>query len=175
VAIKALARQSDVEPKSVRVEMKDGGQVVFAAKPGHSLELEKIHAALKETRLSGKPGSTRAQLLYLELTVEGEVVESGKALVLKVNGTTQVFRLEEEPAARANPAEVTELGRLQKVLAQGGKVIRVTGRVKGWSGHFPAVLRELPGEFAPPPDNPHQPSVRQPPLLHVVGFEEAKK
>ena len=66
--------------------MKDGGRVVFAAKPGHSLDLEKIHAALKETRLSGKPGSTRAQLHYLELTIEGEVLESGKALVLKVNG-----------------------------------------------------------------------------------------
>jgi hypothetical protein len=60
------------------------------------------------------------------------------------------------------------------MLAQGAKVIRVTGRVKGWSGHFPAVLRELPGEFAPPA-NPRQPPVRQPPLLHVVGFEEAKK
>jgi hypothetical protein len=60
-------------------------------------------------------------------------------------------------------------------VAQGQKVINVTGRVKGWSGHFPAVLRELPAEFTPVPKNQHGPPVRRPPLLYVVGFVEAKK
>jgi len=55
VAIKALARQSDVDPTSLKVEMVDGGRVAFAAREGYSLDLEKIHACLKETRLSGKP------------------------------------------------------------------------------------------------------------------------
>src|SRR5262245_55207059 len=156
--------------------MVDGGRVVFAARPGCSLDLEKIHACLKETRLSGKPpGKTRSQILYLELTVQGEVVKDGKELLLKVNGTKQVFRLGDEPDRQAVPPEGTDFQRLQKAVAKGRKVVSVTGRVKGWSGHFPGVLRELPVEFAPDPGDPHKAPVRRPPLLYVVGFEEAKK
>lgn len=145
---------------------------MFAARPGCSLDLEKIHASLKETRLSGMPGTTRSQILYLELTVMGEAVVSGKELLLKVKGTKEVFRLEDEPG-KAIPPEGTVFQRLQKAVAKGQQMIHVTGRVKGWSGHFPAVLRELPGEFAPV--TPHNPPVRRPPLLYVVGFEEVKK
>src|SRR5207249_338340 len=95
---------------------------------------------------------TNAQILYLELTVLGEVVESGKEVLLKVKGTKEVFQLEDEPD-KTIPAEGTALKRLKKAVAKGQKLIGVTGRVKGWSGHFPAVLRELPGEFAPLPEN----------------------
>ena len=172
--MKSLARQSDVEATSVKVETEDGGRVVFAAKSGCSLDLEKIHACLKETRLSGKPGRTNAQILYLELTVTGEVVESGKEVLLKVKGTKEVFRLEDEPG-KPIPAEGTAFERLKKAVANGQKVIGVTGRVKGWSGHFPAVLRELPVEFAPNPEKLLGPPVRRSALLYVVGFEEAKK
>jgi hypothetical protein len=176
VAVKALARQSDVEPTSVKVEMVDGGRVAFTARQGRSLDLGKIHACLKETRLSGKPpGKTRSRILYLELTVKGEVVKDGKELLLEVNGTKQVFRLGDEPRPEDAPLEETDFQRLQKAVAKGRKVLSVTGRVKGWSGHFPAVLRELPGEFAPDPGDPRKPPVRRPPLLYVVGFEEAKK
>lgn len=174
MATKALAHQSDVEATSVMVEREDGGRVVFAARPGCSLDLEKIHACLKETRLSGKPGRTGAQILYLELTVLGEVVESGKEVLLKVKGTKEVFRLEDEPG-KTMPAEGTALKRLKKAVAKGQKEIAVTGRVKGWSSHFPAVLRELPGEVAPIPETLLGPPVRRPTLLYVVGFEEAKK
>jgi hypothetical protein len=174
VAVKALARQSDVEPTSVKVETEDDRPIVFAAKPGCSLDLEKIHACLKETRLSGKPGRTGSHILYLELTVMGEVVESGKEVLLKVKGTKEVFRLGDEPG-KTIPAEGTAFQRLKKAVANGQKVIGVTGRVKGWSGHFPAVLSELPGEFGPNPENPLGPPVRRPALLYVVGFEEAKK
>jgi len=54
-------------------------------------------------------------------------------------------------------------------------VVSVTGRVQGWKGHFPAVLRELPGESTPGAGDPRKPPVRRPPLLYVVGFEEAEK
>jgi hypothetical protein len=176
VAAKALTRPFDVEPSSVKVEMVDGGRLVFAARPGCSLDLERIHASLKETRLSGKPpGRTRAQILYLELTVKGELTTSGDELLLKVGGSKQVFRLEEQPGRKALPPEETDFGRLRKALAQGRKAVTVTGRVKGWSGHFPAVLRELPAEFAPDAGDARKPPVRRPPLLYVVGFEDAPK
>jgi hypothetical protein len=178
VAAKALARQSDVNQTSVKVEKgdMDVGRVVFAARPGHSLDLEKIHAALKETRLSGKPpGRTRARIHYLELTVLGEVVKDGKDLVIKVNGTKQVFRLGEGPEPADDAPAETGFQRLQKALAKGQKVVGVTGRVKGWKGHFPAVLRDLPGDFAPSPKGPGKPPLRRPPLLYVVGFDLSKK
>jgi hypothetical protein len=176
VAAEAIARQSDVKPTSVKVEMTDGGRVVFAARPGRSLDLEKIHAALKETRLSGKPpGKTGARILYLEVTVLGEVVNEGTELLIKVKGTKQVFRLGDDPVPRENLLEKTAFQRLKKTLAQGRKVVGLTGRVKGWSGHFPAVLRELPGDFAPGPRRSGHPPIRKPPLLYVVGFEEPRK
>jgi hypothetical protein len=59
-------------------------------------------------------------------------------------------------------------------VPDGRKVVSVTGRVNGWSGHFPAVLREQPGDFVPDPRHPGN-RVRRPPLLYVVAFEEAKK
>ena len=177
MAAKALKRQSDVEPISVmvdKVEAMGRGRIVFAARRGRSLDLDKIHACLKETRLSGKPpGKTRSRIVYLELTVKGNVVKEGKELFLKVNGTKQVFRLGEEPRPESSPQR-TDFQRLEKAVAKGPKVVSVTGRVKGWSGHFPAVLRELPGDFVPDPRHPGN-RVRRPPLLYVVAFEEAKK
>ena len=160
----------------MKVETEDGGRVVFAARPGCSLDLAKIHACLKETRLSGKPpGKTRSRILYLEVTAAGEVVASDKELLFKVKGTKEVFRLEDEPGPMASTPEGTAFQRLQKAVARGQKVISVTGRVKGWSGHFPAVLRGLPAEFTPDPKDQHGPPVLRPPLLYVVGFAEAGK
>jgi hypothetical protein len=175
VAVEALKRQSDVEPTSVKVEMVDGGRIVFAARRGRSLDLDKIHACLKETRLSGKPpGKTRSRILYLELTVKGTVTRDGKELLLAVNGTKQVFRLGEEPPSESSPRR-TDFHGLEKAVAKGRKVVSVTGRVKGWSGHFPAVLRELPGDLVPGTAAPGKTPVRRPPLLYVVAFEEARK
>jgi hypothetical protein len=179
VAVKALKRQSDVEPTSVMVDKetvdRGVGQIVFAARRGRSLDLEKIYACLKETRLSGKPpGKTSSRIEYLELTVKGKVVKEGKELLLKVNGTKQVFRLGAEPRAESSPQQSTDFQRLEKAVAKGRKVVSVTGHVKGWSGHFPAVLRELPGDFVPDLEHPGK-RVRRPPLLYVVAFEEARK
>jgi hypothetical protein len=167
-----------VEPTSVKVdkeETADGGRIEFAARKGRSLDLAKIHACLKETRLSGKPpGKTRSRIHYLELVVKGNVVKDGKELLLKVNGTSQVFRLGEEPRSESGP-RTTHFQLLGKAVARGRKVVSVTGWVKGWRGHFPAVLRELPGDFMPDPGNPGKPPVRRPPLLYVVDFEEARE
>src|SRR5205085_12656573 len=128
---------------------------------------------LEETRLSGKPpGKTRSRILYLELTVTGKAVKDGKEVLFKVDGTKQVFRLGDEPSTEARPAGGTDFERLEQAVAKGRKVVRVVGRVKGWSGHFPAVLRELPGDFAAAPGKP---PVRRPPLLYVVTYEEARK
>src|SRR5262249_34959739 len=124
---------------------------------------------------SGKPpGNTRAEILYLELTAVGEVVASGKELLLKVKGTKQVFRLDDEPEPKADAREGTAFQRLHTAVAQGRSAIGVTGRVKGWTAHLPAVLRELPAEFTPVPKNQHGPPARRPTLLYVVEFAEAK-
>jgi hypothetical protein len=104
----------------------------------------------------------------------GDVVESGKELLLKVKGTKEVFRLDDEPEPKAGAREGTAFQRLQTAVARGQTAINITGRVKGWTGHFPAVLRELPAEFTPVPKNQHGPPARRPPLLYVVGFAEAK-
>jgi hypothetical protein len=61
---------------------------------------------------------------------------------------------------------------LEQALTKGVKVVRVTGRVHGWSGHFPAVLRELPG--APDKDQ-DKAAKRKPPLLIVTAFEPAQE
>jgi hypothetical protein len=177
VASKALARQFDVNPRSIKVETENGGsgRIVFEARSGRSLDLEKVHAALKETRLSGKPGRTASRIHYLELTALGKVVEKGKELLLEVNGTKQVFRLGDDPEPPKDAQGETGFQRLRKALAKGQTVVSVTGRVKGWKGHFPAVLREVPRDLAPDPDDPRKPPVPRPPLLYVVEFEQGKK
>src|SRR6516164_5321584 len=105
-----------------KVEAMGRGRIVFAAQRGRSLDLAKIHACLKETRLSGKPpGKTRSRIHYLELFVKGTVVKDGQELLLKVNGTRQLFRLGEEPRSESGP-QITHFQLLAKAVARGRKV-----------------------------------------------------
>jgi hypothetical protein len=176
VAKKALARQSDVDARSVEVEPVYEGRVTFRAKKGKSLDLEKIHACLQETRLSGKPpGRTSSQIRYLEITALGEVVAGKKELLLKVNGTGQLFRLSDDPKAKADGDEKSPWQRLQEALRRGEKVTGVTGRVHGWSGHFPAVLRRFPVELVDDPKKTDKPPARKPLVLYVTNFQLAEK
>ena len=193
----AIARLDDVNKESAKRDS-EKHLVRFAATPGKSLELEKIHAALQATRLAGKPPNrTGARMVYLEIVVRGTVEVKDQETVLNVSGTTQHFLLKGDPdgklleapadgesklhentqawlAARRklSDAQKQAFQRLEQALTKGVKVVRVTGRVHGWSGHFPAVLRELPG--APDKDQ-DKASKRKPPLLIVTAFEPAQE
>jgi hypothetical protein len=195
VARDAIARLDDVNKESAQRDY-EKHLVRFAAMPGKSLDLEKIHAALQATRLAGKPPNrTGARLVYLEIVVRGTVEVKDQETVLNVSGTKQRFLLKGDPdgklleapadgesklhentqawlAARRklSDAQKEAFQRLELALTKGVKAVRVTGRVHGWSGHFPAVLRELSGE---PDKDQDKAAKRKPPLLIVTAFELA--
>ena len=162
MALDAIARQYDVDADSMLLLRPEGqggsyqlGTIEFAAKKGKSIDLDKIHESITATRLSGGTGM---RMDYLEITAKGEVIERDKELVLKVSGTGQELSLSEEPTAEAG------LQRLREAVARGDKVSTVTGRVPGWRGSFPDVLRA----WAKAPDTQKR-------KLAVVDFKIEKK
>jgi hypothetical protein len=139
MACDAIARQYDVDADLTKLNWPRGqkggyqlGNIEFAAKKGKSIDLDRIHESIAATRLSG---GTNMRMDYLEITARGEVVEQDKKLILKVSGTKQELVLSEEPAAKG------ALDRLREAVARGDKTFTVTGRVPGWSGRFPDVLK----------------------------------
>ena len=162
MACDAIARQYDVDADLTKLTLPKGqkgsyqlGTIEFAAKKGKSIDLDKIHESITATRLSG---GTNMRVDYLEITAKGQVFERDKELVLKVSSTGQELLLSEEPTAKDG------LQRLREAVARGDKVSTVTGRVPGWSGRFPDVLRA----WAKAPDTQKR-------KLAVVGFEIEKK
>jgi hypothetical protein len=142
----AIARQFDVDKNSVVLthqEQKGGyhpGTIIFHAKQGKSIDLEKMRESIAATRLSG---GTNMSVDWLEITARGDVVADGKDLLLKVSGTGQAFVLGEDPKAKA------VLLRLREALPQGAQNVRVTGHVAGWNGRFPVVLKAMAPGAAP--------------------------
>jgi hypothetical protein len=176
VARDATARQSDVEAKSVKLAvLTDSGSyrpglITFTVKKGGSFDLEKLRSNLQGTRLSGR---TRMQVKYLEITATGTVMATGKELVLKVAGTNEQFQLGEDPDAKPKEKDKEKqksvLTRLREAVAKGEKVTSVTGRVQGWTGVFPVVLKALLEE------QKKEPEKRKPNVLFVTGFEVGKE
>ena len=82
---------------------------------------------------------------YFEITALGAVEIRDKELLLTVSGTGQQFTLAEAPGAKG------QLQKLRDALGRGEKVTSVTGRVQGWNGRFPDVLRDA-GQRAGDPD-----------------------
>jgi hypothetical protein len=167
-----------VDKDSVKFEIEPGkgsyrnGTVTFAAKKGKSIDLEKLHESIKATRLSGK---TRSAVNYLEVTAQGEVVVGEVGPLLNVTGAAQQFALGEDPNAGPAGASITAYQRLRDALARGERVASVTGRVQGWSGPWPVVLRGLAGEFAKGTEGPDQGAGKRPPLLVVTDFQTVKE
>ena len=157
----AIARQYDVDADSIILQPLEPkvsyqrGTIEFAPKKGRSIDLDKIHESITATRLSG---NTSMSMDYLEITAKGEVIERDKELVLKVSGTGQELLLSQEPTAKDG------LQRLRQAVARGDRVCTVTGRVPGWSGRFPDVLRA----WAKAPDTQKR-------KLAVVDFKIEKK
>src|SRR5262245_16223168 len=163
----AIARQYDVDKNAVKLEIGDPvekgywpGTITFTPKKGKSLDLAKIHESIKATRLSG---STSMKMDYLEITATGEVAAGGKELVFKVSGAAQRFTLKDDDGKIAKGV-VKGLKQLREALEAGKKVTGVTGRVEGWSGLFPQVMKALPGEAS-----------KTGPALVVTDFTLAEK
>jgi hypothetical protein len=164
VARDAIARQFDVDKNSVRIEiLSDKGEyrpglITFQAKKGRSIDLDKMHASIQATRLSGGTGMS---MNYLEITAGGEVSAGEKEISLKVAGTGQIFALGEDPDSKPKSGGKSAFQRLREAVGRGEKVTSVTGRVEGWSGGFPVVMRNWP-------------TARKQARLLVTDFETAK-
>ena len=155
----AITRQYDVEKNLVTLTCEEGkggyrpGLITFHAKKGKSIDLQKIRDSITATRLSGGTGMS---VDYLEITVLGAVEIRDKETLLSVSGSALQFSLADAPSAKG------KLQKLRDALAQGEKVTSVVGRVEGWTGVFPVVLKGLA----------NAPAVQ---TLQVIDFEIGKK
>jgi hypothetical protein len=163
----AIARQYDVDKNAVilRCETDKGGYrpgtITFTPRQGKSLDLRKIEESIRATRLSG---NTSMGMDYLEITAVGAVTVDGKTALLKVSGTPQQFVLQDAANLKTTDGAKTPLQRLREAVSGGARVVRVTGRVDGWGGRFPVVLRALAER---PPEAPT--------VLFVSDFDTEKK
>jgi hypothetical protein len=134
----AIARQYDVDKNTMILVCEKGkggylpGTISFEAKKGKSIDITKIRESITATRLSG---GTNMGVTYLEITATGTAEARDKELSFKVAGTGQQFNLVDH----ANAKGVAD--KLREALARGDKVTSIIGRVQGWSGRFPDVLR----------------------------------
>ncbi len=154
----ATARLYDVDEKSVvltkltQTGKYDAGTIAMRAKKGKLIELDKLHESVWATRLSG---GTRSGLVSLEVTAAGTVFVGESETILKVTGSDAHFVLQKNPEGE-NKAAFDEL---RSALDRGEQIVSVTGRVDGWSGLWPEVLRKLPPK---------------PRRILVTGFETTK-
>src|SRR5262249_4839880 len=150
VARTAAARQSGVDDKSVKLSADEGakgsyqpGTITFAARKGKSIDLSRLRADIQATRLGKR---TSSKVTYLEITATGQVAVKDKELWLDVAGTKERLLLGGDPTSKPKEGEKTAAGRLRDAVAKGEKVTSVTGRVEGWSGKWPDVLKALEAE-----------------------------
>jgi hypothetical protein len=157
----AISRQYDVDKNRVTLtcETDKGdyrpGVITFFPKKGKSLDLYKMEESIRATRLSG---GTSMSMDFLEVTATGAVVNAAdKTTLFQVSGASQQFVLKVAVSKGSGPSS---LERLREALASGAKVVSVTGRVEGWTGKFPDVLRSLAKQ-----------PVGAPVVLFVTDFE----
>ncbi len=148
MAREATARLYDVDQDSVLLKnlsksgKYDSGTIAFRAKPGKRIDLDKLHESVWATRLSG---GTNSGLVSLEVTAVGEVIAKEQETILKVDGSdTEMihFVLAKNPSSEHSRA----FDDMRGALDRGERVASVTGRIDGWSGLWPKVLRELPAK-----------------------------
>ena len=117
----------------------DTGTVTFRARPGKLIDLDKLHESIWATRLSA---GTSSGLVSLDATAVGEMVVGEQETILKVDGSTAQFVLVKNP----DKQHEASFDQLRAALGRGEKVASVTGRVDGWSGVWPKVLKTLPAK-----------------------------
>jgi hypothetical protein len=140
VARDATARLYDVDADLVVLDKK-AGTIVFRAKQGRLVDLDKLHESIWATRLGTNTGM---QLYSLDVTAEGAVFARDKEILLKVAGSDQHFLLGYDSNTQLKEGEQARMQRLKEALARGEKVVSVTGRVDGWTGNFTKFLKTLP-------------------------------
>jgi hypothetical protein len=139
VAVDATARLYDVDEDSVvfnrldKTKSYDQGKVIFRARKGKLIDLDKLHESVWASRLSG---GTRSGLVSLEVTVIGRVVTSGGTTILNVEGSKKEFVLGEH----SDEKFAAELSKLQKRSG----VVRITGLIDNYRGRWPSVLGQKP-------------------------------
>jgi hypothetical protein len=158
----AIARQVDVQEDSVKLycETDEGnyrpGKITFQAKEGRSINLGKIQEAIAATRLSG---NTDMRVHYVEIEVRGNLVLRGHEPELHASGVEQKFEL----AADNRGLETRRL----EAAGRSADMVTVVGRVDGWSGRFPVVLRTLAKRYGTDGNKPI--------LLVITSLETAAK
>ena len=162
MAREAITRLYDVDDDSVVYEKPlfrgkyDHGSISFRAKPGKLIDLDKLHESVWATRLSG---GTRSALLSLDVTVAGDVAVHKGTTTLMEPRSKKTFLLAQTPDSSSEGEKPSPFKALQAALADGKQVTSVTGRLEGWTGHWPKFLNK------PPP---------KPLRVFVTDFEIAK-
>lgn len=131
------------------------GKITFEAKKGKSINLGKIQEALTATRLSG---STNMRVYYLEITVRGNTFLRNGEPMLRVSGTEQEFEL---------AADDRDLEKPLLDAAGRSATVTVVGRVDGWNGRFPVVLKTLAKRYGT--------DGKKPILLVITSLETVDK
>jgi hypothetical protein len=149
VARDATARQYDVDADRVLLDIKKG-LIMFQAKKGRLVDLDKSHESIWATRLGVGTGM---ELNWLDVTAVGEIVvdKEKDRIYLKVKGSDQSFLLKE--------GNRKVLEQLRDGAKQGKKTVSVTGRLEDWSGGWPSFLKTLP---------------KKPRVIAVKAFESVK-
>ena len=120
----------------------DVGTISFRAKPGKLLQLDKIHESIWATRLSGK---TRSGLVKIDVTTVGKATQSDGKMIFQVSGSEDVFLLDRDSELEKKDGRAV-FGELLKAMENGRIVTSVTGRLDGWSGRWPSILRQIPSK-----------------------------
>jgi hypothetical protein len=155
-----VARQVDVDESSVELipDAEEGkyrpGRVLFKAKTGQSINLGQIQQAITATRLSGQ---TNMRVDYLEITVQGSLRLQDHEPRLRVSGADQEFDL---------AADDRDLEKRLMEAAEAEATVNVVGRVDGWNGRFPVVLRTLAKRYGT--------DGKTPILLVISSLEDAE-
>ena len=130
-------RNSVVNKRLTQSGSYDTGTVTIRPKPGKLIDLDQLHESIWATRLSG---GTKSGLVSLDVTAVGEAVVTEKETILKVAESDAHFALGKHPDEKHQAA----FDELRSALDRGEKVTSVSGRIEGWAGRWPDVLRKLP-------------------------------
>lgn len=141
MACDAIARLYDVDEDSAvfkklqKTEKYDQGTFTFRARKGKLIDLDKLHESVWATRLSG---GTRSGLVSLEVTAVGHIVSSNGATVLKVADSDAEFVIDRQ----ADEKKADVFSQLQNVSSD--KVVKLTGVIDNYTGHWPNLLQKEP-------------------------------
>lgn len=138
----AISRQYDVDKNKVAYTCEGdsgsyrAGSITFYPKSGKTLDLRKMEESIRATRLSG---GTSMSMDYLDITALGRLKADGDKILFEVSGTPTFVLKDGDGKVGAKDA----LAKLRSALASGQADVTITGRVEGWKGTFPTVLRNL--------------------------------